>query len=437
VVVPAALTAGRTRVGDSRRRPVPAQRLHDGSLAVWVADVPALGSARLSLQAGGNGVGRGFVPTSRETTPDPVSPASAQNPAKASPTTLDNGRIRVELDPATGAIRSLRSVLAPGVEFVGAGPGLNVYLYVPGRDPAQARTTGSPRITIEEAGPLVAVLRIESDAPGAKGLVRRVRLLAGSDRVELEDVLDKTPVREKESAHVAFPFAVPGGVIRADEGAAIVIVEKDQLPGSCKDFIGANSAVDVSNAEVGISLATIDAPLIEIGALTDERQPGGQTRPWRETAAPGTTVYAYLLNNYWHTNYKADQSGMLTFRFALQPHGAFDPAALRRFGAGQEQPLLVHPADPATPVRSAPFRVAGNGAVVVSSIRPAGEGTALLVRLYNASASPAQAEIAPAGARGSTRVARADEDGRAIESVRGPLTLPAYGSVLLRIDWNY
>jgi hypothetical protein len=426
VVVPADVAAGRTVARDAQGRDLPTQRLVDGSLAVWTPPVPQLGALRLSLGESRSG---GVIPA--------ASPrgAAAVAGVKVTPLSLDNGRVRVVIDQATGAITSLTSAATGAAELVKAGsPGLNAYLYVPGRDPSQARSNGTPRITIDEPGPLVGVIRIESDAPGAKGLVRRVRLVLGSDEIEIEDVLDKTLVREKESAHIAFPFDMAGGAIRVDEGSSVVGIERDQLPGSCKDFIGAQSAIDVSNARVGISLATIDAPLVEIGAMTDERAQNGQPRAWRTSAAPGTTVYAYLLNNYWHTNYKADQSGELRFWFVLKPHGSFDPVALRRFGASQEQPLLVFAADASAPPVAAPFRVEGAG-IVVSSVEPAAAGGGgLLVRLYNASSTPSSAQVVARVVNGVVRVWRADADGRAGAAVTGRLTLPAYGSVVVRVQ---
>jgi hypothetical protein len=191
---------------------------------------------------------------------------------------------------------------------------------------------------LDDAGPLVAVARVDGPAPGTFGMRRTLRLAAGSDLIEVDIAIDKARVRTKESAHVAFPLNVPDGVTRVDLGEALVQPERNQLPGSCRDFIGAHSAVDVSNAKVGVSIATLDAPLIEPGAITDERQNARGTRAWRERTVAGTTLYAYLLNNYWHTNYKAYQEGPLTYRFALRPHGAFDPVALRRFSDEQDQP---------------------------------------------------------------------------------------------------
>jgi alpha-mannosidase len=381
VFLPADLSRGLDAVTDSRLRPVPSQRLKDGRLAVLVASVPPLGSVRFTLRDG--------------------AAAPPRAPVKANGVSLDNGIVQVSVDSGTGDIRRLRATSAPGSEFAdtdakdGAAPGLNAYRYVSGRDPATAKAPGAARVTLEEAGPLVATLKVEqADVPGARSLVRRVTLVAGAGSAAVESTIDKTLVRTKESAHLAFPFNVPNATIRVDEGGAIVVPERDQLPGSCRDFIGVHSAIDVSNRTFGVSLASLDAPLIELGAMTDEtRDPKARVRGWRTRTAPGSTVYAYLLNNYWHTNYKADQEGPLTFRFAMRPHaGGEDEVPLRRFGAEQEQPLVAYAVGAGVAPAHAPFRVEGAG-VVVPSVRAEAETGALLVRLYNASSRPATARV--------------------------------------------
>ena len=50
------------------------------------------------------------------------------------------------------------------------------------------------------------------------------------------------------------------------------------------------------------------------------------------------------MNNHWHTNYKADQAGPTTFRYALLPHKQYDPMAAQRFGIECSQPLVAVPA---------------------------------------------------------------------------------------------
>jgi hypothetical protein len=346
---------------------LPSQRLHDGRLAVWIDSVPAMSSIRLRVMPG--------------------APEGPVRPVTASGSGLDNGLVRTTLGADRTSLASLTSSRAPGHEFVSGAPGLLRYLYVPGRDPSTAMPNEAARVTVEDAGPLVATLRIDSTGQGARSVTQRVSLTAGSDRVSLELTIDKTVVRTKEGAHAAFPFAIPEGVVRADQGTALVEFERDQLPGSCRDFVGVQSAIDVSGRAVGISLVSIDAPLVELGALTDERQNDRGTRNWRSHVAPGSTLYAYLLNNYWHTNYKADQSGMLTFRFALRPHGAFDPVSLRRLSDEYDAPLLVAATVPESPRLEPPFTLSGDPVTVVT-MEPV-DDLALAVRLFNPSASPA------------------------------------------------
>ena len=79
--------------------------------------------------------------------------------------------------------------------------------------------------------------------------------------------------------------------------------------------------------------------------MVDERPNPAGIRHWKQEPYAGTTVHAYLLNNYWHTNYKADQEGLLRFRFVLRPHGVEPPLAVMDLSRDLEQPLVVLPAN--------------------------------------------------------------------------------------------
>jgi len=424
------LPKAQSSIGDLVRgadgKVLPSQRLSDGRLAIWIDGVPAFGSKRLRLTPG-----RGEAPKK---------PIAFDGP------TIDTGALRVQIDNNTGAIaqfswrtsaiREMSQGLPPPtseprapITQAGGGPRpptapivgatvtrtkgqpetrlnsgpLGQYLYVPGRDLSLVAGRTGGKLTLVESGPLVTIVRVDGPGPGTTNVRQTVQLVAGSDIAQFTVDLDKTSVRTKESAHLAFPFAVPGGVVRVDLGEAIVRPDETQLPGSCRDFIGAHSAVDISGQNYGVSLVTLDAPLVEIGAITDERQNDRGTRSWRDRTAPGTTLYAYLLNNYWHTNYKADQQGPLSYRFAIRPHGVFDPVALRKLSEDQDQPLLAFPVDPAAPPVRSPFRIE-SAAVVVAGMTPADGGRAIEVRLYNPTDVTASAVITPASGDSATVV---------------------------------
>jgi alpha-mannosidase len=446
------LTAAQSTTGDRVRtrddRTVPSQRLKDGRLAVWLENVPALASVRLLVGAG-----------------EAVSP---KTPLRVTTGALDNGRLQLQIDPHGGTIARLlwkgeadrrpvfgpaspRSPIGPpgrpsstaidltwrsgasGREVpLNAGP-LFQYLYVAGRDPSRATPSSGGNIAASDIGPLVSVIELRGQAPATSGIRRTLVVAAGSDTLEMTVEIDKIAVRDKESGHLAFPLNIPGGVVRVDLGEALVEPERNQLPGSCRDFIGAHSVVDISNADTGVSIATLDAPLLELGAITDERQNDRGTRTWRERTAAGTTVYAYLFNNYWHTNYKAYQQGPLTYRFVLRPHAGFDALALRRFSDEQDNPLLVFPVDPAAPDVQAPFALSGDP-VTLSSLRAANDGAALVARLFNPSSKPASVTIRPAAPGSSVEEVVSVATGQATHRMTdGRVTVPALGTRTVRV----
>jgi hypothetical protein len=94
-----------------------------------------------------------------------------------------------------------------------------------------------------------------------------------------------------------------------------------------------------------VSLLTADLPLWELNGLTAEawRQLDGREE-WMTRALPGTELIAYAMNNYWHTNFKADQPGPVTWRLVLVPHGRFDAVTTTRAALQVSEPPVVLPA---------------------------------------------------------------------------------------------
>ena len=410
VMAPPAAASFGDRVIDGSSRSVPSQRLASGELVVLAENVPAFGERRLRV-VNGEAENGGFR-------------------VKIAGTTLDNGNVAITIDPVSGGISNFRWRAAEGVEFVDPEipSGLNSYFYVPGRDPKAAAGVRNTHIEILENGPLVASLRVESDAPGCRGLLREYRLTAASDRVEIVDLLDKAKVRDKESVHIAFPFCVPDGMLRVDLGWTWIRPEADQIAGSCKDFFCVQNGADLSNSRYGLTWTSLDAPLVEVGGMTDETIRAKGSRVWRTSLAPSQILYSYVMNNYWHTNYKADQEGIVRFRYAVEPHTGGDLAAAKRIALDAERPLLAVPgqgADSAGPI----LRVSSPD-IVVTSLRPSRDGRAFIARLYNPSLTAVQTTLAgPAG----TAIRRSDPDERPGAVLAGIVTLTPQEIVTIRI----
>ena len=282
-------------------------------------------------------------------------------------------------------------------------------------------------------GPLVATLRITSDAPGAKSLLRDVSLQSGSDAIDVVTILDKTAVRDKEAVHIGFSLNVPLGTVRMEQGLAIVRPELDQADGANRNVYPVQRWLDASNAEYGVTVVTPDLPLWQLNGLTAEafKQPDGR-EDWLWHSLPGTEFVAYAMNNYWHTNFKADQPGPVTFRVTLIPHGPFDAAAATRLGLrASEPPIVAHAAD--DQVNTALFTL-DNAQVVVSSVTPSRDEKAMIVRLWNPGMTPATVGFRWGNAQRPKAWVSSPAEQRG-KPLTGHIKLPPFGTATLRIEW--
>jgi alpha-mannosidase len=396
-----------SRVKDEQGDGLPSQRLSTGELVFLARGVPPFAARRYWIGA---------------------APA-ASGAARAEGLELKTGTLNVKLSAATGAIESLKC--AAVAADLAKGP-INSYIYLPGGNVKAAQASGQAKISVKEAGPLVASLVAESAAPGCKRLVREVRVIDGLDRVEIVDMVDKTAIRAVEGVHFGFAFNVPEPEVHINCPGAVAQPEKDQLPGACKNWFSVERWVDVSNDKFGVTWVTADAPLMELGGLT-ANLPRSQPNPnaYLKTIKPSATLYSWVMNNHWHTNYRADQEGETTFRYYLQPHGSYDAAAAARFGLETTQPLIVVSARGKKPAESR-LRVAPAG-VLVSALKPSDDGKAIIVRLYAAAGKDAVAKLVWSQPEPKS-VWLSDGSEQPLKSVAGDIAVPAWGLVTLRAE---
>ncbi len=425
------MSAAGDHVKDARGEPLPSQRLSTGELAFLATDVPGLGTARFHLSAG--------------------KPHSPQAPVSFNNGVLENGVIRARIDATSGNIVDLgRHGSSENLVDTSRGEALNAYLFLEGKDLAKIQTSGPARIVVEEQGPLVASVRIESTAPGSASLVRTLRLTAGADWIELTNRVDKlrAPLNPhpgkgdqggefaqhqgKESLQFAFPFAVPGGQMRMDIPLAVMRPELDQLPGSCKNWLPVGRWIDVANADRGVTWVTLDAPLVEIGDITATML-GSQTNPsiWRKHIEPTQRFYSWAMNNHWGTNYRAYQHGVVEFRYALRPHTGYDAAAATRLAIGLSQPLLASNAGAQSPSGSR-LRIEPADVVVLES-KPSADGKAWIVRLFGASGQDRRARLSWNGDT-APRVWHSDLSEQTLAPAGHDVDVAAWDLVTLRVE---
>jgi hypothetical protein len=399
---------------DSKGKVVPSQRLSTGELVFVADDVPPFSAKRYSIRAGLTATGDGV---------------------KAQANELVHPDFKIVVHEQTGGIKSLYSrKLKRDLVKRGSSTGFNEFFYLPGGDLKDLERNGVPTIRVKETGPIVASLLVESAAPGCKSLAREIRVVKDSDRIEFINTIDKLPVRAKEGLHFGYDFDIPGGDVCMDVGWAVVRPEVDQIPASCKNWFSVQRWVDVSNDDFGVTWVPVDAPLVELGGITANLI-GSQTdwRPWIQHLKPTTRLYSWVMNNHWHTNYRADQEGPTVFRYAIRPHKDFDAAEAERFGTECSQPLLVSWARHDQGERPN-LRLSRND-VIATVLKPADFGKGWIVRLYGVSDKARKLTLQWTGSIKPKRIFLSDLSEEAKELVTGPtVDVPAWGIVTLRAE---
>lgn len=351
-------------VHDISGNKIPLQKLQNGTMVFFAKNIPALGSAIYTVIK---------------------NKAATPNSFTITDTGISNGKVSLTWDLKTGSITRFTDNNSTNYAGSFNDQGLNSYWYVPGSDPKEAVSNADVKVKVLENGPVIARVSITSEAPGAKKLERIITLTAGSDEVALENIVDKKPVRTKESVHFGFPFNADFKNITIDAGYGTMKYLKDQLPGSNMDYWYSRRWVDASSAQKGMQWMMLETPLIEPAEMIDERMTiDNSHKKWKDQGTPGTTHwFSYAMNNYWHTNYKADQEGPVHYHYTLRPHQAFNAVENEKSATAFTQPLIAIPLKEKSPAGKSLFRI-NNDNIVVTSVTPQ-EDKSFLIRLYNPS----------------------------------------------------
>ena len=402
------------RVTDNDGKDVLCQRLSTGELAFLASDVPAFGSRHYRVMPGKCPFSEG---------------------CRLEGTTLSNQQIRIKIDQLTGNITQLVP-LSTGKNFadVKVNGGLNAFRWMSG-DNDIARPDSGIVISVVESGPLVVELRVSSKAIGCRTLTRSVRLIYGLPYAEISDVVDKLPLPAKDGIHFGFGFDIPKAVTRIDIPWGVVEVEKDQWAAGNRNWLTMQRWADISNEKEGVTWCSLDAPLIESGSMT-ANQTGtwsGERKPWLSKLEPGSSIYSWVMNNHWFTNFPLTQDGPVTFRYRILPHGAYDAGLANRFGLEQSQPLIALAANN-NAISKSLIAIEAPSTVTSSMLKSTAEGNTTIVRLRSVSEKDETVKLSwPAGDPKTVHLFETEEI--AGIKVGNEIILPANGLATLKVVW--
>lgn len=366
VIIPANLSNVGDLVKDNKGNKIVSQRLSAGELAFVAKVVPAFAKSRYTINPGKAYFGG--------------------NSVKTASNTISNDIYTIQLDDKTGTIKKLID-LKTGRNFVTTDSvGFNQYLYLLGDSLKNLQASSKPVITAKEKGSLVVSLLVTSAAPGCNSLTQEIRLVQGSDKIEIINTVDKKAVLTKEGVHFAFPFNISNPQLRYNIPWGNVLNSYDQLPNGNKNWYAMQRWLDISNKEYGVTISSLDAPLFEIGNITANLLGGLYNSPlWIKDQPASSRIYSWAMNNHWHTNFVASQQGVVSFRYFIKTHeNSFNAYHANLFGIENHKPLIAAKAS-GKATEKLFFSVNGHSHVFAESLKPEAEGKGVIVQLVNSS----------------------------------------------------
>jgi hypothetical protein len=173
--------------------------------------------------------------------------------------------------------------------------------------------------------------------PGVIEANCRLSLYRATRAMRLTIALVKPENREPEGVYVCFPFALDRPTFLLETGGAVFRADIDQLPDTSRDWYSVQHAIGVTDGAHGVIWTTREAPLVQLGAI--------HTGEWaRKLDAPRGHLFAWLMNNLYFTNFRAEQGGRMSFTFDLEPRArSVDADAVRRAGEQAALPIASRP----------------------------------------------------------------------------------------------
>ena len=282
-------------------------------------------------------------------------------------------------------------------------------------------------------GPMYDVVRFVGENKACcyepQGFKSELRLYHTEPLIEMYFTLQKRPVTDPEGVYIAFPFQVKEGKIFCDVSGGVMEAGVDQIPGSSNDWNTVQNFVSVRNDEMQVVFGSHEAPLMQFGGINTGRYKAGAT--------PETThIYSWPMNNYWVTNFNADQQGSFTWSYFVTTRDNNQIKDATRIGWENRIPFLprVLPAgNMKNPLISGSVFDFSSDNLLLINTKPINEST-LLIQMREVNGTETDLRIFSPGKSGTYLLQSSDVTGEPLAAPEPELHFNPYETKFIIID---
>ena len=187
------------------------------------------------------------------------------------------------------------------------------------------------------SGPVFRSVKFAGESATAiapKGFTIEYRLYNTEKRIEVACSINKKSIINPESFYIAFPFALDGSRHFTEVQGGVIETGKDQIIGSSNDWYTVQNFTSLRNSSTQLVIGCGEMPLMQFGAINTGRYKAG--------ALPqGPHIFSWPMNNYWVTNFNADQRGGHAWTYYLTTSDNISNGFSTKFGWGSRVPYLT------------------------------------------------------------------------------------------------
>ncbi len=167
-----------------------------------------------------------------------------------------------------------------------------------------------------------------------KGFMFEIRLYNTEKRLDLACSIVKKSIVSPESFYISFPFDIKNGKHFTEVQGGVIETGKEQIKGSSNDWYTVQDFTSIRNEGAQLVLGCAEMPLMQFGAINTGRYTAG--------AMPqSTNLFSWPMNNYWVTNFNADQRGGHSWTYYLTTSSDISNGFATKFGWGCRIPFLT------------------------------------------------------------------------------------------------
>jgi len=170
-------------------------------------------------------------------------------------------------------------------------------------------------IQIVESGDIYVTVQLDYKLQGTKFYQVYIKIYRNLPRIDTMVRIHKESVWEPENLYISLPFTAGENEVKwIDKTGCVIRPGIDQLPGSNSEFYLLQNGIVIEGENKDVIIAIKDTPLVTFGDL--------KAKPILLCAGDDlglnrSQAYAWVMNNFWETNFKVDLGGFYEFAYSV------------------------------------------------------------------------------------------------------------------------